>query len=154
MLGRLLCSMMLAQSSAMQIGATASRRAFLSQLAAAGTAASIPSLSAHAISARTGLSSPFTGEYDAPNHPGCLRSVKVVGAKLDASGRKGPPLAYVKGVDGLPAASKTCPKGQKPGLTDVWSFNGKPGILFPDGNKWVKVNGGTPDRRPPNETLK
>ena len=49
----------------------------------------------------------------------------MVGAKLDASGRKGPPLAYVKGVDGLPAASKTCPKGQKPGLTDVWSSNGK-----------------------------
>ena len=51
--------------------------------------------------------------------------MKVVGAKLDASGRKGPPLAYVKGVDGLPASSKTCPKGQKPGLTDVWSTNGK-----------------------------
>jgi hypothetical protein len=51
--------------------------------------------------------------------------VKVVGAKLDASGRKGPPLAYVKGVDGLPASSKTCPKGQKPGLGDVWSSNGK-----------------------------
>jgi len=33
-------------------------------------------------------------------------------------------------------------------------FNGQPGILFPDGNKWTKVNGGTPDRRPPNETLK
>ena len=33
-------------------------------------------------------------------------------------------------------------------------FNGQPGILFPDGNKWMKVNGGTPGRRPPNETLK
>tara|TARA_B100000768_G_C11116099_1_gene305421 strand:+ start:269 stop:484 length:216 start_codon:yes stop_codon:yes gene_type:complete len=33
-------------------------------------------------------------------------------------------------------------------------FNGQPGILFPDGNKWTKVNGGTPDRRPPNDTLK
>jgi hypothetical protein len=28
-------------------------------------------------SARTGPTSPFTGEYDDPNHPGCERSVKV-----------------------------------------------------------------------------
>ena len=33
-------------------------------------------------------------------------------------------------------------------------IDGKPGILFPDGNKWMKVSGGTPGRRPPNETLK
>jgi len=51
--------------------------------------------------------------------------VKVVGGKLEASGRRGPPLAYVKGVDGLPAESKTCPKGQRPELSDVWSTNGK-----------------------------
>ena len=132
--------MMLAQSSAMQIGATASRRAFLSQLAAAGTAASIPSLSAHAISARTGLSSPFTGEYDDPNHPGCLRSVKVVGAKLDAAGRKGPPLAYVKGVDGLPASSKACPKGTKAALGDVWSADGK--VSVADGVDTITIDFG------------
>ena len=51
--------------------------------------------------------------------------VKVVGGKLEASGRRGPPLAYVKGVDGLPAESKTCPKGKRPELNDVWSTNGK-----------------------------
>ena len=39
--------------------------------------------------------------------------------------RRGPPLAYVKGVDGLPAESKTCPKGKRPELSDVWSTNGK-----------------------------
>ena len=49
----------------------------------------------------------------------------MVGGKLEASGRRGPPLAYVKGVDGLPAESKTCPKGKRPELNDVWSTNGK-----------------------------
>lgn len=167
-----------------------SRRQFLTRLAAAVPAVAAP-LAAQAVAARTGLSSPFTGEYDDPKHPGCLRSVKVVGAKLDAAGRKGPPLAYVKGVDRLPADSSknSCPAGVKPTLTDVWSlegkvsvadgvdtitidfapktegrvgiltgkfddFNGQPGILFPDGNKWIKVASGTPARRPPNDTLK
>ena len=51
--------------------------------------------------------------------------MKVVGGKLEASGRRGPPLAYVKGVDGLPAESKTCPEGKRPELSDVWSTNGK-----------------------------
>ena len=32
-------------------------------------------------------------------------------------------------------------------------FNGVPGITFPDGNKWVKVASGTPERRPPSTTL-
>ena len=75
------------------------------------------------------LSSPSTGEYDDPNHPGCLRSVKVVGAKLDAAGRRGPPLAYVKGVDGLPAGTKSCPKGSKPSLSDVWNLEGKVSVV-------------------------
>ena len=166
-----------------------SRRQFLTRLAAAVPAVTAP-LAASAVAARTGLSSPFTGEYDDPNHPGCLRSVKVVGAKLDAAGRRGPPLAYVKGEDRLPAGSSknACPAGVKPTLADVWNlegkvsvvdgvdtitidfapktegrvgvlagkyddFNGQPGILFPDGNKWLKVANGTPDRRPPNDTL-
>lgn len=30
---------------------------------------------------------------------------------------------------------------------------GTPGILFPDGNKWLKIEKGTPERRPPSVTL-
>ena len=41
-----------------------------------------------------------------------------------------------------------------PFATRFDEFNGQAGILFPDGNKWLKVAGGTPERRPPNETLK
>ena len=51
-----------------------SRRQFLTRLAAAVPAVAAP-LAAQAVAARTGLSSPFTGEYDDPKHPGCLRSV-------------------------------------------------------------------------------
>ena len=74
MLARVICVLAVSSSSALQIGVPQGRRAFLSQLAAAGTLAASP-LAAQAISARTGLSSPFTGEYDDKNHPGCLRSM-------------------------------------------------------------------------------
>merc|ERR1719238_1220166 len=140
------------------------------------------SLAAGAVSARSGLSSVFTGEYDDPNHPGCLRSVKVVGAKRGADGRVSRnPTAYVSGVDGLPKGTKSCGAGVQPTLADVWKTDGKvsedgqtisidftaktegkvgllvgkyddfngAGIVFPDGNKWTKVAGGTPSRRPP-----
>ena len=65
------------------------------------------------MSARTGLSSVFTGEYDDPNHPGCLRSVKVVGAKMRPDGLRGKPLAVIKGLD------DTC---TDPKLESVWTL--------------------------------
>merc|ERR1719473_1503459 len=92
------------------------RRELLSQLVA-GAALAAP-LAANAVSARTGQSSVFTGEYDDPKHPGCLRSVKVVGPKLGADGRKRRnPVAYVKGVD------KGC--DVPPTLEQVWKLEGK-----------------------------
>lgn len=139
---------------------------------------------AGAVSARTGLSSVFTGEYDDPNHPGCLRSIKVVGGGLGPDGKQRKLTALVKGVDGK-GAKGAC--AERPELKDVWSLNGKvskgddgedllfvdfspkggpsnllgqydtfggvPGVKFPDGNKWTKVAAGTPNRRPPNDTL-
>jgi hypothetical protein len=153
-------------------------------LLGAASAALLPAGAAYAVSARTGQSSVFTGEYDDPKHPGCLRSVKVVGAKVGADGRKlRTPAAYVKGVDQLGNVPKTC-EGT-PTIGDVWKLEGKvseagdtitvdfspktegrvgllvgkydefngEGIVWPDGNKWTKVPGGTPSRRPPAVTL-
>lgn len=163
------------------LGEGATRRDVIASSLAAVLAA--PALPALAVSARTGQSSPFTGEYDDPNHPGCLRSVKVVGAKLGPDGRRErQPTAYVKGTD-QKEGEKSC--SGTPELTDVWSIQGKvaesgdeifidfsskggpknlvgkldtfggvEGIVFPDGNKWTKVAGGTPSRRPPAVTLK
>lgn len=125
---------MLARSTLLCILATASalatpvtRRAVLSRIAAApfaaGALASVPG-AAHAVKAQTGLGSVFTGEYDDPKHPGCLRSVKVVGAKVGPDGRKSRnPTAYVKGVDSLPKGGKSC--SGTPSLEDVWSIEGK-----------------------------
>lgn len=65
---------------------------------------------------------------DDPKHPGCLRSVKVVGAKLGPDGRKSRnPTAYVSGTDRLPkgSSSNTCPAGQQVTLEDVWKLEGK-----------------------------
>jgi hypothetical protein len=158
---------------------TVSRRGLLSSFAAV---AAIPALPALAVSARTGMFSPFIGEYDDANHPGCLRSVKVVGAKMNAAGiRERFPTAYIKGTD-QKEGQKSC--SGTPELADVWSLTGKvsesgdeiyidfspkggpagvtgkldtfggaEGILFPDGNKWTKVASGTPERRPKLATL-
>lgn len=162
-----------------------SRRDLLRFGTGATAAALMPAAVANAVSARTGASSVFTGEYDDPKHPGCLRSVKVVGAKLGADGRKErTPTAQVKGVDQTPGLQNAC-EGT-PELANVWklegkvseagdtitvdfspktqgrvgklvgtydNFGGAEGILWPDGNKWTKVPGGTPSRRPPLATL-
>ena len=103
-------------------GSLSTRRDLLAQFVA-GAAAAAP-LAAHAVSARTGTSSVFTGEYDDPNHPGCLRSVKVVGPKVDPAGRKGRnPVAYVKGVDTTVPGKYMCDR--VPELSEVWKLEGK-----------------------------
>ena len=94
-------------ASSLSLSTSASRREMLSRLAAAPLAALAPA-AANAVKAQTGAASVFTGEYDDPKHPGCLRSVKVVGAKVGPDGRKSRnPSAYVSGVDSLPTVSYT-----------------------------------------------
>lgn len=76
------------------------RRAVLSKVFGGAALLAAPQL-AGAVKATTGLSSQFTGDYDDPNHPNCLRTVKVVGPKVGADGRKSRnPSAYVTGWDG------------------------------------------------------
>ena len=99
MLARVICVLAVGSSSALQIGAPQGRRAFLSQLAAAGTLAASP-LAAQAISARTGLSSPFTGEYDDKNHPGCLRSMCGMFKAHHLGSATAPPRVGVLGFGG------------------------------------------------------
>eukprot|EP00568_Trieres_chinensis_P001274 CAMPEP_0183309564 /NCGR_PEP_ID=MMETSP0160_2-20130417/25415_1 /TAXON_ID=2839 ORGANISM="Odontella Sinensis, Strain Grunow 1884" /NCGR_SAMPLE_ID=MMETSP0160_2 /ASSEMBLY_ACC=CAM_ASM_000250 /LENGTH=187 /DNA_ID=CAMNT_0025473617 /DNA_START=61 /DNA_END=624 /DNA_ORIENTATION=- len=127
---------------------------------------------ANAAAATTGAANVFTGDYDDPNHPGCLRQVKVVGAPMRADGSR-PPYAIVEvtGYDGKDGET-TCT--DRPTRSDLWKVQGKTmgktqavidfsakggpanlsakyegdGIVFPDGNKWVKVPQGTNSRRP------
>ena len=129
---------------------------------------------ANASIAKTGKSSPFTGDFEDPNHPGCLRQVKVVGAPLKADGtRPANPNIEVTGYDGK-GPGNVCTEGDRPTRSDLWKVQGKmksntvasidfspkggpsnligtfegDGIVFPDGNKWTKVPDGTNDRRP------
>jgi hypothetical protein len=77
-----------------------SRRAVLSKVFGGAALLAAPQL-AGAVKATTGLSSQFTGDYEDPNHPGCLRTIKVVGAKTGADGRKSRnPSAIIEGWDG------------------------------------------------------
>mmetsp|Transcript_39509 Transcript_39509/g.95560 ORF Transcript_39509/g.95560 Transcript_39509/m.95560 type:complete len:177 (+) Transcript_39509:73-603(+) len=120
---------------------------------------------------KTGASSVFTGDYEDPNHPGCLRQVKVVGAPQRADGsRSAYPVLEVTGYDGKGEAAMC---SDRPTRGDLWKIQGKllsnsdavidfspkggpaslkasydGGIVFPDGNKWTKIAGGTNDRRP------
>ena len=143
---------------------------------AVGSAAALVATpqAAFAEKARAGAASPFTGEFNDPQHPGCLRSVKVVGAPMRGDGTRSPfKGVIVKGTDGTckerPARDAVwtlegqlkndntvlidfSPKGGPKSLTGTWDKNG---IVFPDGNKWVKVSNGTPERFPKDQsTLK
>lgn len=72
--------------------------------AAAGAA--VMAQDANAATAKTGAASPFTGFYDDPNHPNCLRQVKVVGSPLRGDGsRSAYPVIEVTGYDG---SGNTC----------------------------------------------
>jgi hypothetical protein len=142
-----------------------------SGIAGAAVAAANPD-AASATVAKTGSSSPFTGDFDDPNHPGCLRQVKVVGAPLRGDGTRSPiPLVEVTGWDGRgdgnvctdrptreelwkvqgkmknsnEAILDFSPKGGPSNLVGTWDGSG---IVFPDGNKWTKVIEGTNNRRP------
>lgn len=150
------------------------RRAAFGQLLGAGAgaflAASMPQ-PASATAAKTGGANPFTGDYNDPNHPECLRQVKVVGAPLKGDGTRSPyPVIEIVGYDGN--GGKVCT--ERPTRDDLWKVEGTikgpntafidfspkggpdkllakyedGGIVFPDGNKWTKVARGTPARRP------
>ena len=90
----------------------------------------------------------FTGSYSDPNHPGCARLIAVEddGVAL-VSGADGNPGC--SGGDGRPWQLKGkvsgddkifidfSPKGGPKDLTGIWEAGKKPGIRFPDGNKWT-----------------
>ena len=151
------------------------RRSFFGVLGGAAAAAVVTGVPAAAnakTAIKTGPANPFTGDYDDPNHPGCLRQVKVVGAPMRADGSR-PLYAVVEvtGYDGKGGA-KVCK--DRPTRADLWKVTGKTkggdgatldfsvkggpsdlvgkwdgsGIVFTDGNKWTKLNYAPRDRRP------
>merc|ERR1712008_549432 len=127
---------------------------------------------ANAAAIRTGEGSSFTGDYDDPQHPGCLRQVKVVGAPMKMDGKRSSyPILEITGWDGV-EGSTSCTQ-RPPSREALWQIKGTlrsnteasidfspkggpgdlkaefsdGGIVFPDGNKWTKVMA-KKDRRP------
>jgi len=172
----LLGSLVVGSSALQQPAPAVDRRNAFGLLGGAAAAAAVLMAgpeAAQASAARTGGTSPFTGFYDDPNHPGCLRSVKVVGAPLKGDGTRSPfPVIEITGFDGAEGA-KMCT--DRPTREQLWKIKGTVksstealidfspkggpskllgkfedgGIVFPDGNKWTKVPyPGTPDRLP------
>jgi len=122
---------------------------------------------------KTGAANSFTGDYDDPNHPGCLRQVKIVGGPLNGSGtRSAYPVMEITGWDG-DGNTKTCTT-RPPSRDNLWLVKGSvrspstalvdfsrrggpaepslvtyesDGIVFPDGNQWKKIPE-QKDRRP------
>ena len=89
----------------------------------------------------------FTGNYDDPNHPNCLRKIAMFsgdtanifgtdgnpGCPPDGSGEK---WHLVGKVDGDSILVDFSPKGGPEDLEGVWESTPVPGIRWPDGNIW------------------
>ena len=171
---RLTTIALLAATASTDAFSVSGRRNFFGAVsgAAAAVIAGGPQAANAAGKIKTGQANPFTGDYDDPNHPGCLRQVKVVGAPLKADGSR--PLYAVVEVTGYDGkdGEKVC--RDRPTRSDLWKVIGKTkggdeafldfsskggpadlvgkwdgsGIVFPDGNKWTKLNYVPRDRRP------
>lgn len=100
------------------------RRAAFGQLLGAGAGAFLATAmpqAANAAAIKTGGANAFTGDYNDPNHPECLRQVKVVGAPLKGDGTRSPyPVIEVVGYDGK--GGKVCT--DRPTRDDLWKIEG------------------------------
>mmetsp|Transcript_29017 Transcript_29017/g.43843 ORF Transcript_29017/g.43843 Transcript_29017/m.43843 type:complete len:183 (+) Transcript_29017:54-602(+) len=164
--------LLVGSTNALAPGVGVKRRSFFGVVSGSASAFLLANNANAAGGIKTGASSSFTGDYDDPNHPGCLRQVKVVGAPLKGDGtRSAYPNVEVVGWDGKEGV-KACT--DRPTREQLWKIEGKMksntealidfspkggpsdllakysdgGIVFPDGNKWEKVPQGTNNRRP------
>eukprot|EP00567_Pseudictyota_dubia_P013707 CAMPEP_0197457552 /NCGR_PEP_ID=MMETSP1175-20131217/46408_1 /TAXON_ID=1003142 /ORGANISM="Triceratium dubium, Strain CCMP147" /LENGTH=344 /DNA_ID=CAMNT_0042991953 /DNA_START=107 /DNA_END=1141 /DNA_ORIENTATION=+ len=90
----------------------------------------------------------FSGSYADPNHPNCLREIKVEGTTADVSGTDGDPGCPPDGsgdgwdlvgkVDGDTILVDFSPKGGPANLKGVYESSPIPGIRWPDGNLWSR----------------
>lgn len=100
------------------------RRGAFKNLLGAGAGAFLATAmpqAASATAAKTGAANPFSGDYNDPNHPECLRQVKVVGAPLKGDGTRSPyPVIEVVGYDGK--GGKVCT--DRPTRDDLWKVEG------------------------------
>ena len=113
-----------AATSTNALSMSTDRRGAFGKLLGAGAGAFLATAmpqAASATAAKTGAANPFSGDYNDPNHPGCLRQVKVVGAPLKGDGTRSPyPIIEVVGYDGK--GGKVCT--DRPTRDDLWKVEG------------------------------
>jgi len=119
-------------------------REIINQAAAVGAAATIAAASAFGPLAANAAD--FTGLYSDPKHPNCARLIAIEGTTALVSGVDGNPgcptgegraWKLIGKVSGDEIYVDFSPKGGPKDLTGVWEEGKKPGIRFPDGNKWT-----------------
>jgi hypothetical protein len=116
----------------------------LQKAASAATCAAVVSLVATPFHANA---RDFSGSYNDPNHPNCIRKIENIGKIATIYGTDGNPgcPANGKGTDFDLLASVVGdeiqidfgPKGGPKAVMGKWDETGEPGITFPDGNKWT-----------------
>mmetsp|Transcript_95968 Transcript_95968/g.143703 ORF Transcript_95968/g.143703 Transcript_95968/m.143703 type:complete len:160 (-) Transcript_95968:12-491(-) len=90
----------------------------------------------------------FSGSYADPNHPNCLREIKVEDLVADINGTDGNPGCPLDGsgdpweltgtVVGDSILVDFSPKGGPKDLKGVYEAAPVPGIRWPDGNLWSR----------------
>jgi hypothetical protein len=92
----------------------------------------------------------WTGSYADPKHPNCQRVIQVAGSLASVSGTDGTPGCPADGsgrawalegkIDKKDATILVdfTPKGGPANLKGVYESAAPAGILWPDGNKWIK----------------
>ena len=85
----------------------------------------------------------FVGDYDDPNHPGCMRKITVKGKDVTILGSDktdGSAPWTLKAKEDYPGTIFVdfSPKGGPKDLLGVWDEK-KIGIEWPDGNLWKKM---------------
>jgi hypothetical protein len=155
-------------SDANDRGATAAAAAMATAWAI-GTAAAMSALPLPAV-ASGGAPVDFTGSYSDPFHPNCQRSITQEMNKMAAStawsSSSPASVLTLRGTDGNPGCPSDgsgtpwiltgtadtgsgslvvdfSPKGGPANLRGVWEQDaggGSPGIRWPDGNKWTKID--------------
>lgn len=90
----------------------------------------------------------YSGTFDDPNHPNCIRRIENIGKIATIEGTDGNPDCKPngKGVDEFQLLGAVedgelivdfSPKGGPKQVVAKWEGGDKPGIKFPDGNKWT-----------------
>jgi hypothetical protein len=91
----------------------------------------------------------YSGSFEDPNHPNCVRRIENIGKIATIEGTDGDPGCQPNGkgkdefqllaaVENGELIIDFTPKGGPNNVAAKWEGGDTPGIRFPDGNKWTQ----------------